>query len=40
MPTWLLDASGTVVDGPASYAYSTPGGVASITGGYHRAEPT
>ena len=29
----LLDASGTVVDGPASYAYSTPGGFASITGG-------
>ena len=29
----LLDASGTVVDGPATYAYSTPGGFASITGG-------
>jgi subtilisin-like proprotein convertase family protein len=30
----LLDASGTVVDGPATYAYSsTLGGFASITGG-------
>jgi subtilisin-like proprotein convertase family protein len=27
-----LDASGTVVDAPATYAYSTPGGFATITG--------